>query len=29
MTAHWGKRFDDPIKLPDGRKVISLRDARN
>jgi len=23
----WSKRFDDPIVLPDGRKLLTLRDA--
>jgi hypothetical protein len=23
----WRKRFDDPIVLPDGTKLVSLRDA--
>jgi hypothetical protein len=23
----WSKRFDDPIALPNGRKLITLRDA--
>ena len=23
----WGKRFDNPIVLPDGKKLVTLRDA--
>jgi hypothetical protein len=23
----WGRAFDDPIALPDGRQLVSLRDA--
>jgi hypothetical protein len=23
----WKRRFDDPIVLPDGRKIVTLRDA--
>jgi hypothetical protein len=23
----WNKRFDDPIVLPDGKKLVTLRDA--
>jgi hypothetical protein len=23
----WRKRFDDPIVLPDGKKLVTLRDA--
>ena len=26
MTG-WSRRFDDPISLPDGRKLVTLRDA--
>ncbi len=25
--ASWSRRFDDPILLPDGRKLITLKDA--
>jgi hypothetical protein len=25
----WSTRFDEPIKLPDGRKLITLKDAGN
>ncbi len=24
---HWSAEFEDPIELPDGRKLITLRDA--
>jgi len=28
MTAKgWQRRFDDPIALPDGRELVTLRDA--
>jgi hypothetical protein len=23
----WSRRFDDPIPLPDGRELVTLRDA--
>jgi hypothetical protein len=23
----WHRRFDDPIRLPDGRQLVTLRDA--
>jgi len=25
----WSCRFDDPIPLPDGRQLVTLRDAAN
>jgi len=25
----WSRRFDEPIILPDGRKLIPLKDATN
>jgi hypothetical protein len=25
--ADWKRRFDEPIKLPNGRKLVTLRDA--
>jgi hypothetical protein len=25
----WSARFDDPIVLPDGRKLVTLKDARH
>ena len=25
----WDRRFDDPIKLPDGTKILTLRQALN
>jgi hypothetical protein len=25
----WGRAFDEPIALPDGRKLVLLRDAAN
>jgi hypothetical protein len=27
MAANWKRRFDEPIKLPDGRKLVTLKDA--
>lgn len=29
MTRGWKRRFDDPIPLPDGRQLVTLRDAGN
>jgi hypothetical protein len=29
MTRGWQRRFDDPIPLPDGRPLVTLRDAGN
>lgn len=29
MAENWKRRFDDPVKLPDGRKLKTLDDARN
>jgi hypothetical protein len=32
MSEHqsgWGREFDEPIALPDGRKLVTLRDAAN
>jgi hypothetical protein len=26
-AAQWSREFDDPIALPDGRKLVTLRDA--
>jgi hypothetical protein len=26
-SSGWGREFDEPIALPDGRKLITLRDA--
>lgn len=26
---NWSSPFDEPIKLPDGRKLVTLRDAGN
>jgi hypothetical protein len=26
-SSGWGREFDEPIELPDGRKLIVLRDA--
>ena len=26
-SSGWGREFDEPIALPDGRKLIVLRDA--
>jgi hypothetical protein len=26
-SSDWGREFDEPIALPDGRKLIVLRDA--
>jgi hypothetical protein len=28
MAANWRRRFDEPIKLPDGGKLVTLKDAR-
>lgn len=28
MAENWKRRFDDTIKLPDGRKIKTLDDAR-
>ena len=27
MAANWKRRFDEPIKLPNGRKLVTLKDA--
>jgi hypothetical protein len=27
MTQGWKRRFDDPIPLPSGRQLVTLRDA--
>jgi hypothetical protein len=27
MTHSWDRTFDDPIPLPDGRELVTLRDA--
>jgi hypothetical protein len=27
MTADWSRKFDDPIPLPKGRQLITLKDA--
>jgi hypothetical protein len=27
MAASWKRRFDEPIKLPNGRKLVTLKDA--
>jgi hypothetical protein len=29
MTKGWKRKFDDPIVLPDGRKLVTLEDAGN
>jgi hypothetical protein len=29
MTADWSLKFDDPVPLPDGRKLVTLLDAAN
>jgi hypothetical protein len=26
-SSGWGRQFDEPIELPDGRKLVVLRDA--
>ena len=26
-SSGWGREFDEPIALPDGRKLVTLRDA--
>ncbi len=26
-SSGWGREFDEPIALPDGRKLVVLRDA--
>jgi hypothetical protein len=26
-TSGWGRKFDEPIALPGGRKLVTLRDA--
>jgi hypothetical protein len=26
-NSGWRRRFDEPIKLPDGRKLVTLKDA--
>ena len=28
-ATNWKRRFDDPIPLPDGRQLVTLRDAGN
>src|SRR5258708_21577833 len=27
MTADWSRKFDDPIPLPKGRRLVTLKDA--
>src|SRR5712671_2160810 len=27
MTADWSRKFDDPIPLPKGRQLVTLKDA--
>jgi hypothetical protein len=29
MAANWNHRFDEPIRLPGGRRLVTLRDAGN
>jgi hypothetical protein len=29
MTADWLRKFDDPVPLPDGGKLVTLPDAAN
>jgi hypothetical protein len=29
MTADWSRKFDDPISLPKGRQLVTLKDAGN
>jgi hypothetical protein len=28
MAANWKRRFNDPIKLSNGGKLVTLKDAR-
>jgi hypothetical protein len=29
MTVAWSRKFDEPILLPNGRKLVTLKDAGN
>ena len=29
MASGWRRRFDDPIPLPNGRQLVTLKDAAN
>ena len=29
MLVDWSRKFEDPILLPDGRELVTLRDAAN